>query len=359
MLSLTKNYKMKRFLLFFITALFVGIVFHQNLYSQEKKNFNVIAIGFYNLENLFDTINDVELLISEEFTPDGPKQWTTERYHEKLGNMAKVISQIATDVTTDGIAVLGVSEIENRGVLEDLVKEDAIKEHNYKIVHYDSPDRRGVDVGLLYQPKYFQVINTNSHTLNMEDTNFRTRDQLVVTGMLDGEKVHIVVNHWPSRSGGEKKSRPKRNAAGKLSRFIVDSLLTLDNNAKIIVMGDLNDDPVNPSVKEHLRAKGKVSQLEEGDLFNPMYKMYQNGIGSLAYRDSWNIFDQVIISQALLGDDKSDYKFYNAKVYNKNFLLQKEGRYSGYPFRTFAGGVYLGGYSDHFPVFIYVIKEVD
>ncbi|MCD4665938.1 MAG: endonuclease/exonuclease/phosphatase family protein, partial [Bacteroidales bacterium] len=133
---------MKRFLLFFITALFVGIVFHQNLYSQEKKNFNVIAIGFYNLENLFDTINDVELLISEEFTPDGPKQWTTERYHEKLGNMAKVISQIATDVTTDGIAVLGVSEIENRGVLEDLVKEDAIKEHNYKIVHYDSPDRR-------------------------------------------------------------------------------------------------------------------------------------------------------------------------------------------------------------------------
>ena len=273
--------------------------------------------------------------------------------------MAKVISQIATDVTPDGIAVLGVSEIENRGVLEDLVKEDAIKEHNYKIVHYDSPDRRGVDVGLLYQPKYFQVINTNSHTLYMEDTNFRTRDQLVVTGILDGEKVHIVVNHWPSRSGGEKKSRPKRNAAGKLSRFIVDSLLTLNKNAKIIVMGDLNDDPVNPSVKEHLRAKGKESQLEEGDLFNPMYKMYQDGIGSLAYRDSWNIFDQVIISQALMGEDKSDYKFYKAKVYNKNFLLQKDGRYAGYPFRTFAGGIYLGGYSDHFPVFIYLIKEVD
>jgi hypothetical protein len=191
----------------------------------------------------------------------------------------------------------------------------------------------------------------------MEDTSFRTRDQLVVTGLIDGEEIHLIVNHWPSRSGGEKESRPKRNAAGSLSRQIVDSLLQLNPNAKIIVMGDLNDDPINPSVKEFLRAKGKEEELEPGDLFNPMYKLYKEGIGSLAYRDSWNLFDQVIVSQGLLGADKSTFKYYKAKVFNKSFLLQKEGPYAGYPLRTFGGGVYLGGYSDHFPVYVFLIKK--
>jgi len=330
-----------------------------SLYSQEKKSLKVVSIGFYNLENLFDTINDVENMISEEFTPDGRKKWTTERYHEKLHNMAFVISKIATDVTPDGVAILGVSEIENRGVLEDLVEDPQIKDRNYKIAHYDSPDRRGVDVGLLYQPKYFAVTSTNSHTFNMGDTSFRTRDQLVVTGILDEEEIHVIVNHWPSRSGGEKKSRPKRNAAADLSRHIVDSLFTLNKEAKIFVMGDFNDDPINPSVKDHLRTKGKENDLEEGDLFNPYFKLYRDGIGTLAYRDTWNLFDMVIISQSLLGEDKSNYKFYKAKVFNKNYLKQKDGAYAGYPWRTFAGGVYKAGYSDHFAAYIYLIKEID
>jgi hypothetical protein len=328
-------------------------------YAQEKKSYQVACVGFYNLENLFDTINDVENAISEEFTPSGPKQWTEKRYHEKLSNMAYAISTIATDITPDGLAILGVSEIENRGVLEDLVKQEAIKDRKYDVVHYDSPDRRGVDVGLLYQPKYLTVTHTASHTLHMVDSNFKTRDQLVVTGLLNGEEMHFIVNHWPSRSGGEKRSRPKRNAAGQLTRHIVDSLLNLNPNAKIMVMGDLNDDPINPSVKEYLRTKGKVEQLEEGDLFNPYYKLYRDGIGSLAYRDTWNLFDMVIVSKGLLGDDKSDYKFYTARVHNKNYLKQKEGAYAGYPHRTFAGGVYLGGYSDHFPVYIVLVREHD
>lgn len=343
-----------------LSVSFLFLYISNTVFSQQDKQFTVVSIGFYNLENLFDTIYDAELLINEEFTPDGPKKWTSERYYEKLNNMAFVISKISTDITPDGIAILGVSEIENRGVLEDLVKDPQIKDRNYKIVHYDSPDRRGVDVGLLYQPKYFEVTSTKSHTLTLPgDTGFRSRDQLVVTGNLDREKIHIVVNHWPSRSGGEKKSRHKRNAAGDLSRYIVDSLLTLDKNAKILVMGDLNDDPVNPSVKEHLRAKGKKNQLEEGDLYNPYFKLYRDGIGSLAYRDTWNLFDMVIISQSLLVEDKSNYKFYKAKVFNKNYLKQKEGAYAGYPHRTYAGGVYVGGYSDHFPVYVYLIKEVD
>ncbi|MCD4736317.1 MAG: endonuclease/exonuclease/phosphatase family protein [Bacteroidales bacterium] len=344
------------------SLVFIGIIvlcsFTKSSYTQEEKAYKVISIGYYNLENLFDTINQTELLISEEFTPEGPKQWTSQRYYEKLGNMADVISQIGIDLVPTGITILGVSEIENITVLEDLVAHEKLKERNYKIVHYDSPDRRGIDVGLIYQADYFTVTDSKSYPLTMEgDTGFRSRDQLLVTGKLDGETFHLIVNHWPSRRGGERASRPKRNAAGKLARHISDSLLTLDKNAKIIIMGDLNDDPVNPSVKTHLRAKGRQDQLENGDLFNPMYKMYKDGIGSLAYRDSWNLFDQLILSQGLLGDNYSDYKFHKAKIFNKNFMVQKDGAYQGYPWRTYAGGVYSGGYSDHFPVYLFLIKE--
>ncbi len=345
----------------YFTSLLLLFILSTSLssFSQSEKEYKVVCVGYYNLENLFDTILNPELLFAEEFTPEGSSHWTSERYHEKLDHMSYVISKIATDVTPDGVALLGVSEIENRGVLEDLVKEDAIKDRNYQIVHYDTPDRRGIDVALLYNPKYFKVTNWKAHPLTFPDNpDYKTRSQLVVTGLLDGEEVSIIVNHWPSRRGGEKKSRPKRNAAGDLSRHIVDSLLAINKDAKIMLMGDLNDDPVNPSVLEHLRAKGKESQLTDGDMFNPMWKLYKEGIGSLAYRDKWNLFDQIIISQGLLGND-STYKFYKARVFNKPFLKQKEGRYKGYPWRTFAGGVYIGGYSDHFPVYIMLIKEAE
>lgn len=342
------------------SSLFLALVngFVTRIMAQDSVKYHVAVIGFYNIENLFDTINDIGLSNSEEFTPQGMNKWNTERYRNKLSNMAQVISKIATETSPDGAAVLGVTEIENRRVLEDLVKEPVIAERNYQIVHYDSPDRRGIDVALLYQPRYFKVTNSRTHTLTMpEDTGFRTRDQLVVSGLLDEDPIHVVVNHWPSRRGGERASRPLRNAAGDLSRHIVDSLLALDKNAKIFVMGDLNDDPVNPSVKEHLRCKGKKEDLMPGDMFNPMMKMYKDGIGSLAYRDTWNLFDQIIISQGLLGNNNSSYKFYNAKVFSKNFLKQQEGAYAGYPLRTFAGGVYMNGYSDHFPVYVTLIKE--
>ncbi len=345
-----------RSLLLVLFSVLFSISFHTQIKAQKK--YQVACIGFYNLENLFDTIYNPELRLNEEFTPGSDKKWGSKRYHEKLNHMAYVISRIGTDVTPDGPALLGVSEIENRGVLEDLVKDPQIADRNYKIIHYDSPDRRGVDVGLLYQEKYFKPLNSKSVRLVMpEDTGFRTRNQLVVTGLLDGDTISVIVNHWPSRSGGEKRSRPKRNAAGKLSRSIVDSLLAINPNAKIMVMGDLNDDPVNPSVSVFLRAKGDKDDLKKGDLYNPMYDLYREGIGSLAYRDTWNLFDQIIISQGLLGEDKSSFKFYKAVVFNKNFLKQKEGAFAGYPNRTFVGDNYLGGYSDHFPVYVLLIRE--
>lgn len=333
-------------------------IFCLESHAQSKKSYKVGCIGFYNLENLFHpsrdtTINDIE------FTPEGANKWTMERYQTKLTQMADVISKVGTDLSPIGVAILGVSEIENRQVLEDLVKEPSIANRNYAIVHYDSPDRRGVDVGLIYQPSVFQVTSSRSTRVYVEDrADFKTRDQLLVSGLFDGELIHVIVNHWPSRSGGEAKSAPLRAAAAKTSRYLVDSLMAVDPQSKIILMGDLNDDPIDESVSKHLGAKGKEKDVKQGGLFNPMWKMYKEGHGTLAYRDAWSLFDQIIISEPLLGTDRSSYKYLRANIFNAKFLTQKSGKYAGYPWRTYAGGVYAGGYSDHFPIYIYIVKEV-
>jgi hypothetical protein len=330
------------------------------LFSQEeKKEFLVTGIGFYNLENLFDTLVDPDpnKILQEDFTPKGAKVWTSEHYQEKLVNMAKVIREIGTEVTPDGVAILGVSEVENKSVLEDLVQSESIKSRNYKVVHYDSPDKRGIDVGLLYNPKYFTVTSSKSFSLRSVDTTFYSRDQLLVSGLLNGEEIHVIVAHWPSRSGGEKRSKPRRASAAKLGRMIIDSLQTNDPNAKVFYMGDLNDDPTDESVKKHLRAFGKEEKMQKGDLFNPWESYYKKGIGTLAYRDAWNLFDQIIISKSLLGKDYSSLKMYKSKIFSKAYLKSTEGRYKGYPYRTYSFGAYVGGYSDHFPVYMFLIKE--
>jgi hypothetical protein len=323
----------------------------------KTKNYFVSCIGFYNVENLFDTL-DTENVRDSEYTPQGENKWNTERYKKKLNNLSEVISLMGTDATPDGLAILGLAEIENRDVIEDLIRTEKLKERNYQIVHYDSPDRRGVDVGLIYQPKYFTVINSKSYRLNIADKpEFRTRDQLIVSGKLHDEILHIIVAHWPSRRGGEKRSRPLRIAAAQLTRAIIDSLQTIDPDAKIIFMGDLNDDPVNVSVRGVLRAKGNQSDVKGGELFNTTEEFYHKGVGTLAWRDSWNLFDQLLITTPLLPSDFSGWQFFNAKVFNKSFIRQTEGNFAGYPLRTFAGGAYTGGYSDHFPVYLILLKK--
>ena len=221
-----------------VLALSLGI---NRVSAQEQQAYKVGLVGFYNLENLFDTIDD-PLKQDEEFLPQGVNQWNTEKYLNKLHNMAYAISTIGTDWSPDGVAVLGVSEIENRAVLEDLVIQPEIKDRNYQIVHYDSPDRRGVDVGLLYNPKYFKLVSSKAYrTVVPDDPEFITRDQLLVSGLFDGEMMHFIVMHWPSRYGGEKRSMPGRVAAAELCRHIADSIMREDQNAKIIMMGDFND----------------------------------------------------------------------------------------------------------------------
>lgn len=339
----------------FIFVLILGFIPINKTIAQEKKQYKVGCIAFYNQENLFDTIpgaNDVE------FTPDGVNKWNSEKYYKKLEHMSDVISQIGSEMFPGGPMILGLSEIENRSVIEDLINTPKLKPSKYEIVHYESPDKRGVDVALIYRKDFFRFVSSRSVRLRMNDRpDWTTRDQLVVSGMFDNELIHIIVNHWPSRSGGEKRSAPLRDAAAALTKSIVDSIYSTDPNSKILIMGDLNDDPVNNSVSKVLNAKGKIEDVKKGGLFNPMWSLYKEGIGSIAYRDLWSLFDQIIVSEPLLGKDRSTLKFLKAKVFNAPFIAQKTGQFAGYPFRTYVGSTWQGGYSDHFPVYVFIVKE--
>ncbi|MGJ8591635.1 MAG: endonuclease/exonuclease/phosphatase family protein [Aquaticitalea sp.] len=334
-----------------------------NVWSQEKeaKKFKIHTLAFYNLENLFDTINDPTK--NDEATPMMEmKTGRQQAYNKKIHNMARVISDIGSDEAKNSPAILGVCEVENREVLVDLVNDPLLLGKDYGIVHYDSPDRRSIDVGLLYQKALFTPITTSSHELKIYDDVTRnrvyTRDQLLVTGKLDGEIIHIIVNHWPSRSGGEARSRSKRVAAAKLNKHIIDSLQIIDPYAKIFTMGDLNDDPTNASVKEELKAVEDKEDVKIKGIFNPYEHFYKIGLGTTAYRDAWSLFDQIMMTQPLLEKDYSSYRFYKANIYNKYYLTTKRGRWKGYPYRSWGDGGFTDGFSDHFPVYIFLVKEV-
>jgi len=338
-------------------TLFIFLSYSIFLFSQDKK-FTVAAIGFYNQENLFDTIHSPGVN-DYEFTPEGIKKWNGTKYWKKIENMSYAISKLAREYCPEGPAVLGVSEIENRSVLEDLVHSKNLKSIGYKIVHYDSPEARGVDVALLYNPKLFTLTSSRAIKFTMpNDTAFKSRDQLLVNGLLLGEPVHFIVCHWPSRRNGEKASRYLRQAAAELSKSIIDSLLKKEPQAKVILMGDLNDDPFNIPIKETLRARKDPEDVKPGDMFNPMWRILDKGIGSLGYRGEWNLFDQLILTPAYLGTDRSTLKFWKAEVFNRDFLIQQEGPYKGYPWRSFSGDTFIEGYSDHFPTLVYLVKEV-
>lgn len=345
----------------------------------QVKKYAVHTVAFYNFENLFDTINNPNN--DEEWTPTGAQNWTSKKYNQKLQNLSRVIMQIGTnDQQKEAPTFIGCSEIENRGVLEDLIKTPNLVNLDYGIVHFDSPDKRGIDVGLLYQKKYFKptsfvnipliIYRGNNNEKDKEteedkadkdkievtkDNRIYTRDILLVTGFLDGEEINLLVNHWPSRSGGEKKSSPFREAAGRLARKVMDSVYKVNPNAKIILMGDLNDGAYNKSVKEGVGAKLKKSEVKQFGVYNPFEQMAKDGNASLFYRDAGDIFDQIMVSETLIKTDFSSFQYWKAGIYNKPFMIQTTGQYKGYPLRHQANEV---GFSDHFPVYVYLIKEV-
>lgn len=344
------------------TTIFLFVTFFVTTLSfSQDKQYKVAAIGFYNLENLFDTINDPNKW-DDDFTPKGKNKYTPEVYFDKLDKLSFVVEKLGKDLTPDGVAILGVAEIENRSVLEDFVKHPNIADRKYEIVHYESPDFRGIDVAILYNPKYFKVEHTEPLlvTYEREDGSFyKTRDILYVSGLFDGEPMHVFVNHWPSRRGGAVASSPKRELASSVAKAKIDSITSLNPDAKIIVMGDFNDDPVNPSIRKVLGAQASQNRVKKGGLFNPFFDFYKKGIGTLAYNDVWNLFDQIIVSSGMIDKSIGGYQFYKARVFNESFLYQKTGRWKGYPFRSYSFSDYQGGYSDHFPAYIYLIKEIN
>ncbi len=319
-----------------------------SLTKKDRKHLHTIA--FYNLENLFDTKDDPYTL-DDDFLPKGKKKWNKKRYEKKIYKLGKAISSVGYDAAKKAPAIVGVAEIENKRVLEDLAQSKYLRKKDFGVVHYDSPDERGIDTGLIYQKRYFDVQHSEVHSLDLVDEVGRpdhTRDILEVTGKLNGERIHVLVNHWPSRRNGADETKHKRITAAKKAQEIVTNIQDEEAHAKIVIMGDFNDDPFSESIKEHL-----VSE----DLYNPMETLLSYSKGSLNYKGDWNLFDQIIFTHNFFQTEKGTHRFAHADVFNDRFLAEWEGRYKGNPFRTFVGRKYLGGYSDHFPVFIQLKKQ--
>lgn len=337
--------------------------------AQEKK-YSLYAIGFYNLENLFDTCHD-EGHNDYEYLPEGRNKWTGMKYTHKLRNMARVLSEMGTDKLPMGCAAIGVSEVENDKCLEDLCNQEPLKKRNFQHVLLEGPDHRGVDCGLLYNPALFTIRNIKLVPYiyeKPEDAERATRGFFVVSGTLAGEHVTIIVNHLPSRGAVSY----YRELGGRQIRAVKDSLINDDPNVKLLIMGDMNDDPKDPSMSVALGAKRKIKEIEDvGDLYNPFWDIHASGTGTLMYNGSWNLFDQIILSRSLLDlknmkdkkpiqpgkIDCSTLKLYQPMIFRRDYLFQQEGRYKGGTLRTHAGGVWLDGYSDHLPTLVYLVKE--
>lgn len=327
--------------------------------SNAQNTYRSAIIGFYNLENLYDTIfhgsND-----DVTFTPNGAKAYTGKVFNDKLAKLAGVISQIGTHINPDGAVLLGVAEIENKFVLDTLLRHPLIAARGYQYVHYDSRDYRGVDVALIYNPRYFKVERSRPVFVKIpvgtKDAAY-TRDILWVKGWLDGERMQLFVNHWPSRSGGQKRSEPARMAASITVRNWIDSLEIITPGVKTIVMGDLNDEPTNNSIVKGLKASGDIKNLKPDELYNPWVSMYKNGTGTLAYQDAWSLFDQVILSHSFLDKKQPGLFYYKHYVFKADYMIENTGSYKGYPMRSYNGDVYRGGYSDHFPVYVVLLKR--
>lgn len=310
------------------------------------------CIAFWNVENLYDTIND-PAIDDEEFLPESKKTWNSERYYAKLHQLASVISKIGEGSATGMPAILGLAEVENKHVLEDLINQPELNKQKFSIIYHDGPDKRGVDVGLLYQPAFFKPAHTVTYQLHIEnDSSFATREQLVVSGKFYNENIAVIVAHWPSRRGGAEESAFKRAAAADLGKHIIDSILQSDPAVKIIYMGDLNDNPNDNSVQNHLKA-GK-EHANTAQLYNPMLAIFESGKGTLEYNKEWFLFDQTILSSNWFTSSNTSITFAAAFIYSRPDLFEQEGKYKGTPFRTYAGTKYLGGFSDHLPVYFLV-----
>ena len=304
---------------------------------------NHFSIGFYNLENLFDTVDDPKTL-DDDFTELSEKKWNEKRFRKKIKKLGRVISSIGYQDIKHPPVLLGVAEVENAAVLDVLVSSKFLKKKGYEYVHIDSPDERGIDTALLYRKEYFSVVDKETFTVYLtNETGSRdyTRDILYVHGMLDDQSLHILVNHWPSRRKGTKETEHKRIAAAERILQIIEGIYEEEKDPRVVIMGDFNDDPNSKSIK----------RLVTRQFYNPMEVLLTKYEGTLSYRDNWHLFDQIIISHNFLRGHDNPFRYKSANIFSPNNIKEYRGRYKGLPFRTYGGKRYLGGLSDHFPVY--------
>jgi len=308
------------------------------------------TLAFYNLENLFDITNDPDTH-DEDFTPEGRNKWNAKRYDRKIKKLGSVISKIGVVETGMPPLIVGVAEVENLKVLTDLVNTKYMSEHHYGIVHYDSQDERGIDVALLYQKEHFELLDSEVFPLIFIDEHGEkdfSRDIVLVKGNLKGELTYFIVNHWPSRRKGTEETQPKRIQAAALAHRAVAKIYEETPNANIIIMGDFNDNPNSPSIKQHL-----VSE----DFYNPFESIYYKGKGTATHNNEWYLFDQIILSKNYF-NDQNRIRYMNAAIFEEQFLKSWKGKRKGDPFRTYIGKWHQGGISDHFPVYTVLEKRV-
>ena len=350
---------------------------------QQPKRYALYGVAFYNLENLFDTLHDAGKN-DYEYLPNGTNKWGKMKYEAKLHNMARVLSELCTDKLPQGPAVIGAPARENHLALEDLRNQPSLAGRGLKYVDVAGPDRRGVECAFIYNPRFFQMERymhvpyyyapsgrvddplvgfytdeqgeVQAYTDLKGDTTHITRGFLVMQGLLAGERMFFIVNHWPSRAAGSE----ARERAGYQVRPLKDALMASHPEAKVMIMGDMNDDPADKSMTTALGCKPQADKVKKAtDLFNPWHEtLYKRGQGTLLYQGKWNLFDQIVFSGNLLGTDRTSLKFYKHEIFMRDYLFQQEGKYKGSPLRTHAGGVWLNGYSDHLPTYVYLIKEV-
>lgn len=395
-----------------ISIFLLLFMFSFSFAQQKGKLRKVATIGFLNVENLFDTVPSSDYIdgtkdfsnpafhrsvpldslkylettedyrgewrnenlkgkkvirhqiLTDEFTTKSAKNWDSKKYKQKIANEAKVISELGAQYTKTAPAIVGLIEVENRQVIEDLIKHPLLAKYDYGIIHYNSFDARGIDVALIYQKRRFTPTNSLKKEIkifNDEGKRSYTRNILVATGFLDNEKIAVFMNHWPSRSGGEAASLPKRNAAAAVLKQQMDSIRLKDPSTKLFAMGDFNDDPVSSSLKNHLKAALNPKDVSaETPYLNLMYPLYKRGVASLAYQDAPNLFDQIIVSGNVISEEVGKgYSVYKTEIFAPPYLINKEGNFKGYPFRSWNGDTFTGGYSDHFPAFVVLQREVE
>lgn len=344
------NNKSRYFTLIVVLCLALGMT--------AKKKLTTYAIGFYNQENLFDTKHD-EGKNDYDFLPTGSYKWDTEKYNSKLRNMSKVLAEMGKDKVAEGCAFIGLAEVENKQCLKDLCAQPSLKKRGMRYVHFEGVDKRGIDVAFIYNPSLFRVDEKKTELIpfRTDDKTLFTRGFLVVHGKMAGEHVVCIVCHLPSRRNGGDDNRQK---GAHQVYAIKQSIISEDKNAKIFVMGDMNDDPTDDSMMKGLRGKEHIADVTAQDMYNPWISVLKSGTGTLSYRGNWNLFDQILLSPSLLNSKNSgDYrylKYSSHHIFKRDYLIQQDGRYKGTPLRTFGSGNWLNGYSDHLPVVVYVSK---